>query len=78
MEDRKLDKTKFYVPKFGEEESPLKTSKKQETTNATLNSIADSSGVIEVEIDTKTVKQRIAKDLYSSYESGFRELFNNE
>lgn len=77
MQEKKLDETKFYRPKFGDEESKLEISTPQATTNETLNSIAK-DGIIEVEIDAKTVKQRIAKDLYSSYQSGFRELFNNE
>jgi len=69
--------TKFYKPKFAEEETKLNISSKHRTANQRLNSIAE-NGVIEVELDAKVVKQRIAKDLYSSWQSGFRELFNNE
>jgi len=77
MEQNNKKELEVYVPTLVEEK-PIPIDKESTQYSGSLTKLADKDGIIEVQLESRVVKQRIAKDLYSSYLSGLRELYNNE
>jgi len=77
MPVEEIDGLKIYKPTI-RKEKPLPLDKSSLRYSEKLTQAMTEGGEIAVTLDDEVVMQRIAKDLYSSYLSGLRELYNNE
>jgi len=72
-------KIKIYKPELIIEDPLLINNIKKKYNTRLFEALKNGKrGLIDVKLDDEVVIQRISKDLYRSYESGIRELLNNE
>nr|WP_276978631.1 hypothetical protein [Ferrimicrobium acidiphilum] len=72
--ETKQQEEKYYT-KTGPEITPLAIEKN--AISSELSSLADSNGLIRVQLDAAAVLPRIANGIYANFESGFRETYAN-
>nr|WP_276978639.1 hypothetical protein [Ferrimicrobium acidiphilum] len=66
----------YFIPKV-EKGTPLAIDKKTTDYEPDLAALGGEDGVIEMKLESSVVMERLAKDIYKDYKSGFREIYAN-
>jgi hypothetical protein len=68
---------KYYTPPVSEQPVKLGLDKEQTQYSKDLTALGGSDGIIEMRLEQSVIMERLSKDIYKDFKSGFRELFAN-